>query len=299
MNLSELGEIGYVVNEDYSGLVDISIWPSINLFKDLIWRGWAVFEVMEARENVVFHMDDHLDRLTDSMNNLCLPFPREPERLSFEFKTFLKDKISSVLRENKLSDSLVRVYVTGGHTEDGLNPVGSSSLYIMASPFTLPRFGRSKGLKLKKVLYQRDFPYSKHINYSVARVVTSRWGGRIFGDILYVNKKQVLETSTGNFFIVQKIGDGVMIKTALNDILHGVTRGVVIDLAKKRGHKVEEGVIWESDLLDSDEVFVASTTKLVWPVTDINDQKFPIGDIALGLRKDFLKYRRNYFKKNT
>jgi len=80
--------------------------------------------------------------------------------------------------------------------------------------------------------------------------------------------------------------------------LRGVTRDIVLELASNMGYDIETRAIYAPRVYSADEVFITSTTRLVWPVVKVNRKKFPVGPVTLGLRKAYLKYRRDYFKEN-
>jgi branched-subunit amino acid aminotransferase/4-amino-4-deoxychorismate lyase len=294
-----------MVTKNYCGIINLDTSPIRVVVEDL-WplRNYACFEVMEAKGMKVFHLEDHLDRLVHSMEILRLPPPPITGKLHLELKSFLRNAIREVVLYNRMPKSLtflVRIYVTGGSTLDSFHPSSPPNLFIFAQPFSMPKFVKNanKGIKLLGINHLREFSDVKTTNYCKAEVVLP-WamGVKRCADILYFHNNCVLEGSTFNFFVVK---NGI-IRTAKENILSGVTRKVVIELAKKRGYEVKQREVPIFSVIYADEAFITTTTRGVWPVDEIIDcVKTTItlseGPIALELRKAFLKYRRDYYSK--
>ena len=94
-------------------------------------------------------------------------------------------------------------------------------------------------------------------------------------DILYHWSGHVLECPRDNFFIVK---DNTFI-TAKDDVLHGITRNVVMDIARKH-FAVEERKITVDELDTADGAFMTSTTKSIVPVVEIDDRKIGGGTMC-------------------
>lgn len=298
-------KIGYAITQNYQGIVDWHTEPACIIIEDLwLLRGYACFEVIEAKGTIVFHMEDHLDRLVHSMEALRLPPPPITGELHLELKSFLRKAIQEVFVYNHVNNKdtfLIRIYVTGGSTLDSFHPSSPPNIFIYLQPYSMPKFVKNldQGIKLFGVDHLQEFPQAKTVNYCKAEVM-SPWvaGVKHCDDIFYFYNNYVLEGSTFNLFVVK---NGI-IRTSEENILHGVTRKIVIELAKKRGYKVEERRLPVFSLRYMDEVFVTSTTKGVWPVVELRkDSEKPVmlpeGCITLELRKAFQKYRRDYYNK--
>ncbi|MBU1091461.1 aminotransferase class IV [Patescibacteria group bacterium] len=281
----------FATTEDDCGFFDSDTWPARNILEDHNWeRSDGICEMIEVKDRVVFHLDDHLGRLMNSMKVLDLKTPIK------DLKIFLKNKISELLRFYGCSGlSRIDIRVTGGYSDDFFRSSGFPNIFIRTAPILQKRF--DKGLKLLLLDYKRDYPEAKTVNYGVA--VKQLRSNPQFDSVLYVPKGVILEAATANFFMVDKRG---IIWTPRNDILKGVTRGVVINMAKKMKFEVMEDLIRESDLNFVKEIFLTSTFTFVWPVTKIsamfNDKDLEIGPVTMKLREAYLKYRREYYKEN-
>ena len=106
--------------------------------------------------------------------------------------------------------------------------------------------------------------------------------------MLYVSNGKVLEAATSNIFIVK---DGVVI-TPKNNVLAGITRNVVIEVAQKK-YKVIEREVTITDLLYADEVFLTASYKEIVPIVEIDGKRIAqgsVGKVTLVLMKDFQEY---------
>jgi branched-subunit amino acid aminotransferase/4-amino-4-deoxychorismate lyase len=91
-------------------------------------------------------------------------------------------------------------------------------------------------------------------------------------EIIYTNEGCATEASTSNFFVVKKGG----LITTKEGILHGITRKVVIELAKKMKLPVTERKIKKQELYSADEIFLSATNKDIVPIVKVDGKK--IGD---------------------
>ncbi|MEK7104571.1 MAG: aminotransferase class IV, partial [Patescibacteria group bacterium] len=144
------------------------------------------------------------------------------------------------------------------------------TFYILVSEFKplKPELFK-KGIKLATVDHSRDAAEIKTTNYVEAvRAINERQKKEKFFEILYVSNGVVLEASTSNFFAF--IGDKLV--APKDNILKGITRNLVIELAKKE-FKVEERVLKTEELNLTTEAFIAATNKDIVPVVKIDDKK--------------------------
>jgi branched-chain amino acid aminotransferase len=152
-------------------------------------------------------------------------------------------------------------------SEDGILPSGKPTLLVLITPLPerdTERF--AKGYKLITTHFQRVSPEAKTTSYvSAVRALkeAARQGAE---DALFVNEQgQVMEATRSNFFIFK--GDTLI--TPRDEVLIGITRNVVLQLA--RGHfNVEERPILFEELAQADEAFVTASSKEIVPVVQID-----------------------------
>lgn len=124
------------------------------------------------------------------------------------------------------------------------------------------------------LIYKRSLPLAKTIDYSVSLINYERMKSQGSVEILYVWKNKILEASRCNFFLLK---NNILI-TPKENILYGITREKVIELAKKE-HIVEERDIEFDELFTAENCFITSTTKRIMPVVMVDDIKINRGQI--------------------
>lgn len=225
-----------------------------------VLRGYSVFESMRTYDRRPFHLDEHLARLFHSAEliDLEIPWPRE----------HIASVIHETIARNTYRHASIRLLVTGGESEDGILPTGKPTLILMITPLgerDMERF--AKGVKLITTRLQRTSPEAKTTNYIAAVRALKEATHRNAADALFVNQEgHVLEATRSNFFIFR--GDTLV--TPRHGILLGVTRNVVLELARGR-FLIEERPILLDELPLADEAFITSSSKEITPVVQIDD----------------------------
>jgi branched-subunit amino acid aminotransferase/4-amino-4-deoxychorismate lyase len=148
------------------------------------------------------------------------------------------------------------------------------------------------GVKLMSYEYQREMAEVKTTNYTAALRLRKRVQQQNAYDILYHSRGNVLELTRSNFFIVK---DNTVI-TAATDILKGITRQTVLDLAKAR-YRVEVREVKFGELAQADEAFFTGTNKKIVPVVKVDDLKIgnsKAGTVTRTLYQAFLDFEKTY-----
>lgn len=233
-------------------------------------RAYGVFDYLKTYNRRPFYIEDHLNRFFHSASRFNLKIPvskKELQLIIFEL----------LIRNKSLKELSFRMVLTGGKTEDGKISEKPTFFIVVGEAHIYPEEVFKKGIKLAILDYGREFPEIKTINYLLA---VSQWKNILkkkASEILYVSKGKVLEASTSNFFMVKN----KILFTPKNEILEGVTRKIVIKLAKENkifatgestsGGKVIEKDITLKEVLKADECFITATDKEVMPVVKIDN----------------------------
>lgn len=247
----------------------------ISVFDHGLLYGDGVFEGIRSYNGCVFKLDEHLRRLYESAKAILLNIPISIEEMEIAILT--------TLRENNLRDAYIRLIVTRGEGDLGLDPdkCSKSSIIIIADVITLypPEF-YDNGLEIVTVASTRNHaeavnPRIKSLNYlnNILAKIEGKQAGVV--EALMLNTAgQVVECTGDNVFFVK---DNVIVTPPTHvGILEGITRNAVIDLACDRGYTVEEKVFPRHDLYIADECFLTGTAAEVIPVVVID--KRIIGD---------------------
>lgn len=225
-----------------------------------VLRGYSVFESLRTYHRRPFHLDEHLQRLYRSAQLIELD-------VTFSFDV-LRNIVLESIQRNAYEHATVRLLVTGGISEDGVLPASQSGLAVMVTPLAERDMGRfARGCKLITSHLTRMLPEAKTSNYVSAIRALKEAAQRQASDALFVNEHgHVLECTRSNFFVFR--GDTLITPQA--EVLIGVTRNVVLELARER-FAIEERPILLSEISSIDEAFITSSSKEITPVVQIND----------------------------
>lgn len=225
-------------------------------------RGYAVFDFMRVNNGKPFLIDHHLQRFRNSAKNLHLPVAYSDEEL--------KAIINDLLSRSEVQEAGIRIILTGGYAVDSMT-INEPNLIISVEKVPVyPEEIYKEGVKLMTYEYQRDTPASKTTEYlNAVRLEPEKQRQNAF-DILYYKGDEVLEITRNNFFL---FSNDILI-TPKDNILHGITRKVLIQLAEGV-FETEERKVHFDELRTADEAFLCGTSKRIVPVVQIDD--FRIG----------------------
>ena len=233
-----------------------------------IQRGYGVFDYCRTNDHAPVYLEDHIDRFFHSADIMQLRLPVSRQSLV--------DIIHELNRKNEISQSGIRMLLTGGYSPDSYEVV-QPNLIVAQHPLTL-RIGPTveKGIKIITHEYMRDFPLAKTINYSMGIWLQQKIKEQGAFDVLYHHQGEVSEFPRANFFILTK--DNVVV-TPTKNVLSGITRKQILKLSSK-GIPIQEGVITLRDVYDAKEAFLTSTTKVILPIVQVDD--VTVGDGRCG-----------------
>lgn len=232
------------------------------LITDLgIQRGYGVFDFFKTQNGKPVFLEDHLDRLFNSLSALRLPFAYTRENLH--------SMLQELMSANGIANSGVRITVTGGYSPDGFSIADSANMIVTQQQLSVNN--PPAGIRLITHNHQRQLPHVKSLDYMMAIWLQPRIAEKNAQDVLYCPDGIVTECPRANFFIVTEHGD---VLTPAENILKGIIRKQVLKLAGQ--FSIKEGQISLADTYKAKECFITSTTKNILPVVQINDQV--IGD---------------------
>lgn len=221
-------------------------------------RGYGIFDFLKTIDGKPLFIDDHLQRFFYSASQMHLPVGKTLDEL--------KAIIHALMLKNNLSVSGIRLTLTGGYSADGYT-VATPNLIITEQPLQLPtQVIFDKGLKLATYAHQRQLPHVKTTDYLMAIWLQPWVKQKAADDILYHINGVVTECPRANFFIVTK--EDVII-TPTQNILEGITRKRLLHM--QLPFKVVTGTVTVADIATAKEAFIASTTKYVLPVVQVDD----------------------------
>ncbi|WP_153461840.1 branched-chain-amino-acid transaminase [Sediminibacillus terrae] len=257
--------------------------------------GDGVFEGIRAYAGNVFKLDEHLQRLFESARSILLEVPYTKEELT--------QIIVDTIRKNQLEDAYIRVVVSRGSGNLGLDPLNCSEprLVVIAEALALfPKELYERGLRMGSVASRRNrpdvlSPQIKSLNYLNNILVKLEANQAGVDEALMLNDQgYVTEGSADNVFVVKD--DIIITPPVYLGALEGITRNAIIDLAKENGYTVKETPFTRHDVYVADEVFLTGTAVEVIAVVEVDGRKINDGRpgrITNQLLKEFWKVVTN------
>lgn len=258
----------------------------ISVFDLAVLRGYGVFDFLRTYNRKPFMLDDHLNRLFNSAKNIGIKPPKT--------KKEIKEIILSGIEKNPGSELNIRILITGGVGPDSITPGRPSLIVIFTAAINFPKEYYQKGIKVITFPAGRVYSVVKSLNYLTGVIALQKAKKEGALEAIYVNDdSHILEGTTSNFFAVI---DNQLI-TPKKEVLFGITRKVVINLAKKLKIPVKEENIFLSQIKNFSEAFITASNKEIMPVVKIDDKiigKGKVGKITQKLIREFQILKKNY-----
>ncbi len=261
----------------------------VSVFDHGYLYGDGVFEGIRAYHGRVFKLREHLVRLYESARAIMLTIPISIDEM--------QEVVLETLRRNNLRDAYIRLVVSRGKGDLGLDPKKCprpTIVCIAASIQLYPEEFYRKGLEVITAATRRNLvdavnPRVKSLNY--LNNIMAKIEGSLAGTLeaIMLNAEGYVCEATGdNIFVVKN--NVLITPPAFLGILEGITRNTVMELAATKGIKVVEQVFTRHDLYVADECFLTGTAAELIPVVKIDGRV--VGDgkpgpITLELLEDF------------
>ncbi|HGE70260.1 TPA: branched-chain-amino-acid transaminase, partial [Candidatus Poribacteria bacterium] len=231
----------------------------VSVFDHGLLYGDGVFEGIRSYNGRVFRLDEHLQRLYDSAKVIRLTIPLSPEEM--------KEKILETLRRNGLRDAYIRVVVTRGPGDLGLDPdkcCKEGFVFIITDKIVLYDDEYYKnGLSVITVPTRRNVPEAlnpriKSLNYlnNIMAKIEAK-NSNVIEAIMLNSDGYVVECTGDNIFIVKN--GALYTPPTYIGALEGITRDAVMELARNMGIKVEERIFNRYEVFVADECFLTGT----------------------------------------
>ena len=266
----------------------------ISVFDHGFLYGDGVFEGIRAYNCLVFKLNEHIQRLFESAHSIMLNIPLSKEEL--------KKAVIKTLKANKLKDAYIRIVVSRGEGDLGLDPrkcKGNETVVIITDKIVLyPERFYKEGMAIITVPTFRNLPEAlnpqiKSLNYLnniLAKIEAINSG---YEEALMLDHLGYVAECTGdNIFIVKN--KELFTPPQCMGTLRGITRDTVIEIAKENKIKVHEHVLTRHEVYISDECFLTGTAAEIIPIVKVDGRI--IGDGKVGRITKFLL---SEFKKKT
>ena len=253
--------------------------------------GDGVFEGIRCYNGRVFKLSEHIDRLFCSAKAILLAIPMTRQEIT--------QAVLAACRRNQVRDGYVRLVVTRGAGSLGLNPnhCKHPSVIIIAGKIQLyPPDLYQRGLKIITVPTTRNLhsavnPAIKSLNYLnniMAKIEAINAGHE---EAIMLNAEgYVAECTADNIFFAK--GGQLQTPPLSAGALHGITRGLVMELARQNGLAVSEPNLTRYDLFNADECFLTGTGAEIIAVVKIDGRVIGRGQPGPVTGKLVAQYRQ-------
>ena len=253
--------------------------------------GASVYETLRTYQGRPFLLERHLSRLRDSTASLEIPFDLSNEEIV--------GRLEETLAAASNPESYIRLIVSLGVGELDYR-CGSTrrpTIVILVKPLPeMPLRLYQDGIRVAVVDVVRNHPKSVSPRIKSSSLLNNMFAMReayargAEEAVMLSYRGDVAEGSQTNVFLVQ--GRTVKTPSVEVGILAGITRELVLNLAREEGLETKECVIAPEELLRADEVFITSSTREVVPVVQVDETQ--IGDgrpgpVALALLQAYRK----------
>lgn len=241
----------------------------ISVFDHGLLYGDGVFEGIRTYDSLIFKLKEHIDRLYKSADAIELKIPATKPKMI--------DAVVKTLKANSLKDAYIRLIVTRGVGDLGLDPRKCKlpTIIIITDKIALyPKKVYEKGLEIVTATTRRNLPQALD-----ARIKSLNYLNNILGKldaiksgteeaIMLTHDGYVAECTGDNIFIV-KNGE---LMTSPVDIgaLEGITRDAVIELSQSAEIAFHEKMLRMDEVYNADEVFLTGTAAEIVPVVKID-----------------------------
>jgi D-amino acid aminotransferase len=270
-----------------NGKVVQSTRAQVSVFDRGLLYGDGLFETVRAYRGRVFALKEHLERMGHSARALGYRLPR----LDWE------KGLRRLLAANGLlaTDASVRITVTRGTAPPGLLPPPRPSPTVFAFALPVPpnlARDQRRGIAAACVPFSRLRALAAHKLLDYMPAITAR---RLAAqakaqEAIYTDRGQILEATTANVFCVR---GGALFTPPLDGALPGVTRQVVVELARAAGIAVHEQPLLVDEAESADEIFLTSSVVEVLPVVRLNGRTVGTGSpgpITRQLQRDYRQF---------
>ena len=261
----------------------------VSVFDHGLLYGDGVFEGIRSYHGLVFKLKEHLERLWESAHTILLKIPMTPKEM--------ERIILETLRRNELLDAYIRVVVTRGVGDLGLDPdkCKTPTVFVITDRIVLyPESLYRKGLSIVTVPTVRNLPEAvnpsiKSLNYlnNILAKIEAKNSGCM--EALMLNHQGYVAECTGdNIFMVKR---GKLLTPPVHvGALRGITRQAILEIAARKRIPYEERILTRHHLFNADEVFLTGTAAEVIPVVAIDGRLIGTGKpgkVTALLRREF------------
>jgi branched-subunit amino acid aminotransferase/4-amino-4-deoxychorismate lyase len=242
-------------------------------------RGIGVFEATRVYGGKPFRLTDHVERFQGGADLFGITCPSSDSEII--------EAVQKIIGTNQYKNSLIKFYLTAGEcasqTGAGFGSAAGFTPHLIILEDDVPKLhpdaprgveAHHKGIALKSVPFTRQHPSVKSVNYSLGYVAAREWFAKGWDEVLFTHNGIIAETTMSNFFVVI---DGVLC-TPANIMLLGVTRKVILELARDSGIPIAERDITLHEMDYASECFITGSVTEMIAVHKLDNYLFKATD---------------------
>ena len=268
------------------------------MFDHGLLYGDGIFEGIRFYNGRVFRLEQHFERLWNSARSICLDIPMTRQEMT--------EALLETIRQNHLRDGYIRLVVTRGVGNLGLNPEQCKNPSVIIIVATIALYHEDfyrKGLSIVTVATRRSNPASlnpavKSLNYLnnvMARIEANLASA---DEALMLNDAgNVAECTADNVFIITH--GQIFTPPITAGALKGITRSVVFDIAGEFEIKVIEADFTRHDIFVADECFLTGTAAEIVPVVKADGRIIGNGKPGPITTRIIARFREMTYKTGT
>ena len=248
----------------------------ISVFDHGLLYGDGVFEGIRAYKGSVFKLKEHINRLYQSAHAMMLQAPLTKEQMT--------EAVLETLRKNKMKDAYIRLVVTRGVGDLGLDPrkCPKATVIVITGAIILHGNEAKENGITTFVSWVRRHPVDatsheiKSLNYlnSVMAKIEANMAGA--DEAIVLDKAGFVSEGVGENIFVVKNGK-ILTPPVCSGALPGITAQVVTKLAQKLGYEVVESNLTPYQVMNADEAFFTGTAAEIVPIREVNKRQIGNG----------------------
>lgn len=267
----------------FNGKITPSTETQVGITDLGLLRGYGLFDYFRTYNGRPFQWDWYWERFERSAKLLKIPNPITKEEAY--------NVVNQLIKLSGKADCGIRFVLTGGYAEDSISMTKPNLLINSEDIHGVSETEYEQGIKVISYDFVRDLPEIKSTDYKHLMILRPTIKAAGASDVLFHKRGYISELSRSNVFIFK----GNKLITPKTNILKGITRRTVIEMAKKH-FEVQERSIKLSELLEADEIFTTSSTKRILTISKLNNSILGGGKVGENTR--FLQQEFNEFIKN-
>lgn len=256
----------------------------------------CVFEGERVYQSVVFELERHSQRLSDSAKALGFSLPFTVDHIN--------QATRSIIARQNISEGYVRPFAWRGSEMMAIS-AQDSTIHLAIATWPWPTYfdpqARRRGIRLATSSWRRPAPDTAPTGsksaglYMICTLSKHQAEAQGYDDALMLDYRgQVAEATGANIFFVIR---GQLHTPQADCFLDGITRQTIIHLARKEGIEVYERAIMPDEIEQADEAFLTGTAVEITPIGVIDDHHFRVGEITKKLSAAYLHHVDAYCRR--